>query len=76
MQILDSSKPKVFADDNFKADKNGEGCYKRIENTLGKGEIARFDQFLIFLQCFRHICNADMWKQRFAWERVKSKITA
>ena len=41
-QILDSSKLKEFADNNFKFDKNGRKLSKRVENTVGKGEIARF----------------------------------
>ena len=40
-QILDSSKLKEFADDNFKFDENGRKLSKRVENTVGKGEIAR-----------------------------------
>ena len=39
-QILDSSKQKEFADDNFKFDENGRKLSKRVENTVGKGEIA------------------------------------
>ena len=39
-QILDSSKLKEFADDNFKFDKNGRKLSKWVENTVGKGEIA------------------------------------
>ena len=38
-QILDSSKLKEFANDNFKFDENGRELTKRIENTVGKGEI-------------------------------------
>ena len=38
-QILDSSKLKEFADDNFKFDKNGRKLSKWVENTVGKGEI-------------------------------------
>ena len=38
--ILDSSKLKEFADDNFKFDENGRKLSKRVENTVGKGEIA------------------------------------
>ena len=37
-----TSKFKVFADGNFKFDKNGRKFSKRIENTVGKGEIALF----------------------------------
>ena len=39
-QILDSSILKVFADDNFRFDKNGKKFFKKVENTEGKGEIA------------------------------------
>ena len=52
-QILDSSKLKEFADDNFKFDENGRKLSKRVENTVGKGEIARYEQFLLFPQCFQ-----------------------
>ena len=41
-QILDSSKVKEFADDNFKFDENGGKFSKRVENTKGKGEISLF----------------------------------
>ena len=44
-QILDSSKLTDFADDNFKFDKNGRKFSKWVENTVGKGEIARFEHF-------------------------------
>ena len=59
-QILDSCKLKEFADDNFKFDENGKKFLKRVENTVGKGEIARYEQFLLFPQCFRKTYNADM----------------
>ena len=26
--------------------------FKWVENTVGKGEIARYEQFLLFSQCF------------------------
>ena len=78
--LVDSSKLKEFADDNFKFDeydgkfsdrvennfsfshrvfkrlvlqirKNGLQ-YKSLENSVGKGEIARYEQFLLFPRCF------------------------
>ena len=52
-QILDSSKLNKFADDNFKFDKNGRKLSKQVENTVGKGEIARYEQFLLYPQCFQ-----------------------
>ena len=44
---------KEFADDNFKFDENGRKFSKGIENTVGKGEIAHYEQFLLFPQCFQ-----------------------
>ena len=58
-QIFDSSKLKEFADDNFKFDRNGRKFFKWLENIVGKGEIARYEQFLLFPQCFQKISNAD-----------------
>ena len=59
-QILDSSKLKKFADNNFILDENARKFPKRVENTVGKGEIARNEQFLLFPQCFQKTCTADM----------------
>ena len=52
-QILNSSKLKEFADDNFKFDENDRKFSERVVNTVGKGEIARYEQFLLFPQCFQ-----------------------
>ena len=52
-QILDISKLKEFADDNFKFNENGRKFSKWVENTVGKGEIAGYEQFLIFRQYFQ-----------------------
>ena len=52
-QILDSSKLKEFVDDNFKFDENDRKLSKRVKHTVGKGEIARYEQFLLFQQCFQ-----------------------
>ena len=32
---------------------------KQVENTVGKGEIARYEQFLLFPQRFQNTCTAD-----------------
>ena len=55
-QILDPSKLKEVADDNFKFDENGRKLSKQVENTVGKGEIAHYEQFLFFPQCFQQAC--------------------
>ena len=41
-------KLKQFADDNFKFDENHRKFSKRVENIMGKGEIACNKQFLLF----------------------------
>ena len=46
-------KLKEFADDNYRFDENGRTLSKSVENTVGKGEIARYEQFLLFPQCFQ-----------------------
>ena len=50
---------KVFTDDYFKFDKDGGRFSKRLENTVGKGEIARNEQFLLFPRCFQKSLSAD-----------------
>ena len=59
MTILDFSKLKEFADDNFRFDKNGRNVFKRVENTVGKGKIAHYEQFLFFPHGFQKTCPAD-----------------
>ena len=58
-QILDPSKLKEFADDKFKFDENSRKFSKWLEDTVGKGEIARYEQFLLFPLCFQNTCTAD-----------------
>ena len=45
-KFLESSKLTEFADYNFKLDENNRQFSKRMENTVGKGEIARNERFL------------------------------
>ena len=43
---------------------------KLIENTVGKGEIARYKQFLLFPQCFQKACFPGASKGVILLERV------
>ena len=61
---------KRFADDNFKFGKNGRKLSKWLENTVGKGEIARNEQFLLFPQCFQKACFPGASKVVTEWEWV------
>ena len=56
---MDSSKLKGFADNNLKFYENGRKFLKRVENTVGKEEIAHYEQFLLFPQCFQTTCTAQ-----------------
>ena len=45
-----------LAYDNFKLNENSRKLSKWVENNVGKGEIARYEQFLLFPQCFQKAC--------------------
>ena len=57
--ILGPSKLKKFADYDYMFDENVRKFSKRIENTVGKGEIARNEQFFLFPQRFQKTFTAD-----------------
>ena len=50
---------KEFAYDNFELDKNGRHFSRWVETLWEKGEIARYEQFLLFPQCFQKTCTTD-----------------
>ena len=43
-------------------DKWGEQLSDWVENIVGKGEIARYEQFLLFPQCFQKLSVVDVSK--------------
>ena len=55
-------------EDNFKFDESGRELSKWVENTVGKGEIARYEQFLFFPQCFQKACFLGASKGVIVWE--------
>ena len=59
---------KEFADDNFQFD-------EWVENTVGKGEIARYEQFLLFLQCFQKAFFPGASKGVIMWKWIKCNTT-
>ena len=58
-KILDSSKLREFADHNFKFAVKDRKFPTMVEKTVGKREIARYEQFLLFPQSFQKTCTAD-----------------
>ena len=70
-----TSPSKEFADDNFKFDEIRRKLSKQVENTVGKGEIARYEhneQFLLFPKCFQKACFPGASKGVIMWEWVNS----
>ena len=63
---------KDFADDKFEFGEKGRKFPKRVENIVGKGEFAHYDQFLFFTQCFQKTCTADTCT---SLERVKLSLS-
>ena len=51
-------------------DENGRKLSKQVENTVGKREIARYEQFLLFPQCFQKACFLEASKGVIVWEWV------
>ena len=72
--LPDSSKLKEFADNDFKFDENGRKLSKWVENTVGKGKIAPYEQFFLFPQRFQQACFPGASKGVIVWEWVKSKF--
>ena len=64
---------KEFADNNFKSDENERKSSKQVENTVEKGEIACYEQFLLFPQCFHKACFPGVSKGVIVWEWVKNR---
>ena len=58
-KFLNSYKLKKFAEDNLKLDENGRKFLKWRENTVGEGEIAHYEQFLLLPQSFQKTCTAN-----------------
>ena len=71
MTNLDASKLKELACDKLKFVESGRKLSKQVENTVGKGEIACYEQFLLFPQCFQKTCTADKYNRGLVWEAVK-----
>ena len=61
-------------DDSFEFDVNSRNFSKLVENTVGKGEIPRYEQFLRFPQCFQKAYFPGPSKGVIVWEWVKTSI--
>ena len=53
---------KAFADDKFHVDKLVSSDLDRVENTVGKGENAGCQHFLLFQRCFQKASSPGLGK--------------
>ena len=70
-KIFDWSKLKQSADDNIEFNLNSRKFSNLVENTVGKAEIARYEQFLLFPQCFQKACFLGASNGVIVWEWLK-----
>ena len=65
------TKLKAFADDKLYVAKVMIYLFDRVENTVGKGENAGYQHFLLFPQCFQKPSSLWSLKVGIVWYRVK-----
>ena len=66
-KIMDVTKFKAFVDDKLKTAKMKIFLFDKIENTMGKGENAGYQHFLLFSQCFPNPSSLRSIKVRIVW---------
>ena len=64
LPCLDVTKLKAFADDKLNVAKIMIFLFDRAENTVGKGENASYQHFLLFPQCFPKLSCLGVVKSR------------
>ena len=65
---------KGFADDNLKFDENGRKFLNRVENIVRKGEIVRYEQFLLFYSVFKRLVLQTCKNQGLFWKGEKKNV--
>ena len=66
-KILTKSKLKAFAEDKRDDVKLMISVLDRVENTVGKGENAGYQHFLLFPQCFPKPSSLGFFKVGIVW---------
>ena len=51
----------------------GDALCDRLENIVGKGEIACYEQFLLFPQCFQKLSVVDA-SNEYLWLKTKINV--
>ena len=66
-QILDMTKLKAFADNKSKVTRMTISLLDKAENSMGKGENAGYQHFLLFPQCFPKPFSLGSLKVGVVW---------
>ena len=66
-KFLDMNKLKKIADEKLNITKITISLLDRIENTVGKGENAGYQHFLLVLQCFPKPSSLGLLKVGIVW---------
>ena len=61
-KILQLTRLKTFAEDKLNIAKTMISLCDRVENTVGKGENAGYQHFLLFQQCFPKLSSSESLK--------------
>ena len=64
---MEVTKLKAFADDKLNIIKMAISLLDRVENSVGKGENAGFQQFLLFPPCLSKPSSLTLLKVRIVW---------
>ena len=71
---LTSANASKFGKAKILLSENSKKLPKRVENTVGKGEITRYEQFLLFPHCFQKACFPGASKGVTVWEWVNQYV--
>ena len=66
-KILDQSNVKDLADNKLNITYEMNFVLGRLENILGKGENAGYQNFLLFQKCFQNASLSGSLKVRIVW---------
>ena len=62
VEIINLTKFKEFSDDKLNVTNMMIFIFDRVENSVGKGENAGYQNFLLFLQCFQRASSSRSFK--------------
>ena len=66
-KILNVTKLKAFVDDKLTVARMMIFLFDKVENTVGKGENAGYQHFLLFLECFPKLCSYGSLRVGIVW---------